>query len=873
MAHLAYTLGLVGSLLFAAGSEGQRPGGTLLIVGTFALASLIAIFLPKISILCSYILSGCSGVVLSLAFTQPNLNQRIFYFLVPCLLLVFAIGTLKAMSFSMAKKEFNFKSAETEKTFNSFKILSMTLGQLIATLLGPLLAEPTLFWKLWLIVAVLLKVAIFFEVKSKDPVSFRKTVMLPKVSILLGDLGILWPLVLSLAFASIIAGFFQLAEPIYLLRSLKLAPGQISFLFGATLIANVAVQVVWPNLRLKKIFSISWTLILSSGLISACTLFLFTSSFAGLIGIALLIGILNGLFTLTVLQCLMSEGQGLLAPVEFRIQMYRFVANFSVFLSIALSVSLMRNLQELGLILGLTLISMILVSFIVFILKNRFIHNPNFVFIAIALLFVIPFSEKAQATIPKNFSLAIGINGIPNSQDPADILDISSAFVSRQVFENLYVYDEKNHLQPFIVSAQYWSKDHKSLELQIDLDHRFSDGEPLTAHSVVTSLTDAALKMGKSASWALGKIRGFNSFIAGKSSTLSGLTALSDSNLKVEFSEPFPFFPHALTSPYFAIAKRNPSTKRPDGDKLPITLGSGKYKWSGRTDRQLTLTKVNAALDGATTLQFRILGDAVEKLKAEDLEKLDLFSTSDEVNLKMKSHLFQDYPLLQTIVLILNTKNRKFDSAKKRCQFVEIFGGLVKTSEYKWAPLSHGMPMSWEFSKQDVFAKTALKNQSKESVEIFFADSTASFSDRINAQISENSGKYGKKTVLTRKKIRELVPLLKSSQYEATMIGFIPDVLHPDGLLSSFVVSGQQYNFSGYANPTLDRILDQARRTWKSEEQNSLYKAAFGILNKDCPVAFLGSQAGRIYKRKNLIFPAFNSLGIHQVDLSKVQLQ
>ncbi len=77
-----------------------------------------------------------------------------------------------------------------------------------------------------------------------------------------------------------------------------------------------------------------------------------------------------------------------------------------------------------------------------------------------------------------------------------------------------------------------------------------------------------------------------------------------------------------------------------------------------------------------------------------------------------------------------------------------------------------------------------------------------------------------------------------AGDYTATLVGWSGRI-DPDGNIHQFMTTGGGINDSGYSNPEVDRLLNDARATNDTAERQALYAEARGILNEDLPIVYL----------------------------------
>jgi peptide/nickel transport system substrate-binding protein len=80
-------------------------------------------------------------------------------------------------------------------------------------------------------------------------------------------------------------------------------------------------------------------------------------------------------------------------------------------------------------------------------------------------------------------------------------------------------------------------------------------------------------------------------------------------------------------------------------------------------------------------------------------------------------------------------------------------------------------------------------------------------------------------------------------EFDAAYLGWLPDIPDPDpyALLHSSVIPHGSVH-AGYANPEVDRLLDEARATTDRDERNKIYHQVHRILHDDVPYTLLYSD-------------------------------
>lgn len=128
---------------------------------------------------------------------------------------------------------------------------------------------------------------------------------------------------------------------------------------------------------------------------------------------------------------------------------------------------------------------------------------------------------------------------------------------------------------------------------------------------------------------------------------------------------------------------------------------------------------------------------------------------------------------------------------------------------------------------------------------------------------------YGLKKV----PITKLLKKFKNFDFEVALLGYVPDIIDPDGLFFPLLGTGQQFNFSGYSSETMDRLLQQGRSETEIGKRFTVYQDLTQKLYEDCPIGFLGATHGRLLISKKYVLPQVNSLGIFGFQLNNLKVR
>lgn len=479
--------------------------------------------------------------------------------------------------------------------------------------------------------------------------------------------------------------------------------------------------------------------------------------------------------------------------------------------------------------------------------------------ISVVLTLIVPRSIIAQ-------TMRVPVQNIPSKLDPAEVRDVSTALVAGQVFDNLYEYTAENNLTSNLIISHVISPDAKTIKLKMRENRFFSDGSQVTVKDVVTSLLKTILIMGERCRWAFGEVEGFDDYINGNSPELVGLRILSDFEFEVCLARAFPKFLQVLTAPYFGIYKEVKNKK----------VGSGTYVVESSDQRSLMLLKrddIRQYPQAPRRILFFRTNGRDESYKLAAAKMIDLSELPVDAKEIPVGYDLVRFDYLQSIVLLLNTKAEGLRSKEQRCDFGISFREGVSKSQYDWRPIYFGLPFSRDIYEPLSEGKVRSKSYRKQHYTVLFSDSSAGFSSEVNKKILTYLHERGFDVTFKRVPIGLLVDRLTAGTFEAALTGYVPDYLDPSALISPFVQSDQQYNHTGYSNEIVDKLIDLSHSISDKRSRYIIFKEIFGLLARDCPVIFLGSEQGMYIVSRKWEFPSPSGMGFHSSKFRNVKFK
>lgn len=224
-----------------------------------------------------------------------------------------------------------------------------------------------------------------------------------------------------------------------------------------------------------------------------------------------------------------------------------------------------------------------------------------------------------------NLAISSDIRGF----DPALAVDIRSGQTMSLTYDNLVQFGTGTELNPGL--AQSWEVDSLGLNYIFHLRKgvKFQNGNPLNASAVIYSIRRVLdPKTNSPQAWLFDRLRGARDFMAGRTSTISGLRARDDYTVVMTIREPFAPFIQYMAMPSAAIV--NPGQIDNIGEQ---PAGSGPWileHWE--RDGVLKFIRNDnywGPRPKQKYLQFRIISETMARTAEFEAGNLDLMGLSE----------------------------------------------------------------------------------------------------------------------------------------------------------------------------------------------------------------------------------------------------
>ncbi len=301
-----------------------------------------------------------------------------------------------------------------------------------------------------------------------------------------------------------------------------------------------------------------------------------------------------------------------------------------------------------------------------------------------------PGEAAREDKIPAGGRLVVGLANTVRSIEPVAIGIDEEIEIAANVYETLLVTDAAGNLVPWLCERWEALDGGRGFLLTLRRGVSFSDGTPLTAQAVKTSIEACVSGAAGDLAPAFAAIRGSAEFRAGRSPAIEGVVVRAEDQLEIRLGEPLPIYPALLTHQRTAVAQA-PASGSGEG---AAALGTGPFRVASRDPARIVLER-NAGYWRSGWPRL----DAVEFRPGLAATAIARGFRSDEIGLA-RDLLPQD---LEAVLRDGRFRQGFVEAAKKNTYFVlfncrsgpttgdpairRILSGVVRTHELVWRTL------------------------------------------------------------------------------------------------------------------------------------------------------------------------------------------
>jgi oligopeptide transport system substrate-binding protein len=456
-----------------------------------------------------------------------------------------------------------------------------------------------------------------------------------------------------------------------------------------------------------------------------------------------------------------------------------------------------------------------------------------------------------------------GAGGDPPTLDPANTSDVESATYIVEIFSGLVSFNKDLKIVPEVAEKWDISNDGKTYTFTLRKDVKFQDGRPVTSQDVKYSLERAADPKTRStvSPLYLGDIVGFMDKYTGKATDVSGVKVIDNYTIQIDLTKPVSYFLAELAHPTsYIVDKFNVESGEQPWYLKPNGTGPFKLE-SWDQGQQIVLVKnpnyygdikpsvdrVELVLGGGSPMTRYENGD----LDAVRVSIADIERVSDPSNALNKELTVN--PQLSTSFLVFNTRKAPFDDPKVRMAFAmsvdraklndvvfkkmtTVATGILPQSFPGFNPNLQGIPYDPDGAKK-LIAQSKYASGLPDIVWNTVGGGGAAGSD-IQAIAEMLKQNLGANISIQQTDWATYLSQINGSNIDFQMfdIGWSADYVDPQNFLGLLFHGGSPNNWSGYDNPDVDKLLDQASTETTFEKRIQAYQQAEQLILKDAPV-------------------------------------
>ncbi|MDA8220079.1 MAG: peptide ABC transporter substrate-binding protein [Dehalococcoidales bacterium] len=441
--------------------------------------------------------------------------------------------------------------------------------------------------------------------------------------------------------------------------------------------------------------------------------------------------------------------------------------------------------------------------------------------------------------------------GEPETLDPALANDVDSLGFLLHIHSGLVRLNNDMEVAPALASSWQLSPDGRTYTFTLREGARFQDGRPVTAADVKYSLeraTDPALKSQVAATY-LGDIVGVREKLAGQAGEVQGVKVIDERTVAITIDEPKVYFLAKLTYPTASVVDRQNVAsgadwaKHPNGagpfklvswDKDWIVLERSEYYWgTDPSPRQVEYyigpRSPMAMYEGNELDVIQVgLGDIERVLDPRGPLHDELVVSSGlslyYVGLNVDEEPFQDRAVRRALARAID---------KDKIVNVTMKGTVVR-ADGVLPPGLLGHDPSFRGLTYDL---EAAENLLKES---FYGGPDQlppiTFTGGMGELFAEAYWRNLGVPMVVQVVQEGYYEGLDARAYQMFLTGWLADYADPENFLDLLFHSQSQGNHTGYSNPEVDSLLEQARVEKDEGKRVALYRQVERIVVDDAAI-------------------------------------
>jgi ABC-type transport system substrate-binding protein len=473
-----------------------------------------------------------------------------------------------------------------------------------------------------------------------------------------------------------------------------------------------------------------------------------------------------------------------------------------------------------------------------------------------------PAATQPPAAVPQTLTIASGTD--VENMNIRRVTSSPSFSVLEHMYETLFYMTPEGELEPLLAESIEEGEADNTFIIRLRQGIQFTDGTPFNAEAVKINLD-----------WILENAPVFGFLI----DQIDSVTVVDEYTVQIQTLSDFA--PLSAHLSHGAIAMVSPALIEQGEEIMNSTaIGTGPYtlgNWS--PDESVTLQRNPNYWGDAPaidTVVFRVVkedGARIVEIEAGTVDVAVRIPPAEAERLAANPNIsIIETPGLRTIYIFFNVNQEPFTDPRVR-QAVnyavdveaivrDLFNGAARVSDAPVAPAVFGYSAQPAYARDLDRARQLLQDAGiEEGTTVTLYHPTGRYiqdalvADAVRSQLRE----VGLNVVLQTLEWPQYVPHVRreapENDVQFAMLGWGTVTMDADyGLFALFHSSEHPPGFNGafYANPEVDRLLDEARTVLDTERRRQLYDEAISIIWEDAPWLFLYSELQLTAVRTNV---------------------
>lgn len=506
-----------------------------------------------------------------------------------------------------------------------------------------------------------------------------------------------------------------------------------------------------------------------------------------------------------------------------------------------------------------------------------------------------PSGELTFENRPPQGGTLVRLDADPPTLDPHLSNDLSSTLIVQEVFGGLVTLSLDHQPVLDLAANCRINEDGTVYTFSLRDNARFQDGKPVTAHDVKWSIERAAdpMTLSPTAYDDLGDILGVIDKLEGRTDEVQGVRVVNDRTVEIEIYAPDSSFLAKLASEVAFVLDEDQVAD--DGSWLASPNGTGPFRLGDYQSGRLIILEANPLYHlgppHLDNVRMILDGQDAMSMYENDLIHLTGVGLYDlplilDPNHPLNGELHRSPPDFEVFYIGLNVMEPPFDDPEVRqalnyaidLQSIadDVLGGRVSPARGVIPPgfpsytddlrsYEYNPGLARELMQSSTYADE-LSSGNFPTLVLTISDSPgARVPAYLQAILEQWRQELGIEVSVRQVPWTGFLQGLGQRKYQMFSMGWIAYYPDPSSFLDRLFHSNSSNNQTGYSNPEVDRLLDEARVEWNRERRFRIYNRVEQMVLDDAPWVWMWFS-GEDYA---LIKPEVSGYFLTQMPVSK----